>query len=52
MGIVGEIILWSVLGIAISVALGVTLPAFFRMMRQTEGDIRPDFLDDGKPPAS
>ena len=44
MNILAEILVWSVVVIAISVALGVTLPSFFRTLNEVGADVFPDFL--------
>lgn len=44
MDILSEILVWSALGVAISVALGVTFPAFLRTLKEVGADVFPDFL--------
>lgn len=49
MDIVAEIAVWGVLGLVISLAFGLTLPAFIRTLRAGGADVFPDFLRP-KPP--
>lgn len=44
MDILAEIIVWSVLGLAITIALAMSLPAFLRALRTDGADVFPTFL--------
>ncbi len=44
MDIAAEIMLWSLLGLVVTVGLGLALPAFFRTLYRDGADVSPDFL--------